>query len=117
VSEALAAIARQNYPGGVPMHWMLDWETPVPLSIVSASGATIEDADGLSYADFCLGDSGALFGHSPPAVARAITDQAKRGLTAMLPGPDTAFVGQQLARLLAFPSGRRPRPRATPIAP
>lgn len=103
VSEALAAIARQNYPGGVPMHWMLDWETPVPLSIVSASGATIEDADGLSYADFCLGDSGALFGHSPPAVARAIADQAKRGLTAMLPGPDTAFVGQQLARLFGLP--------------
>lgn len=103
MSEALAAIARQNYPGGVPMHWMLDWETPVPLSIVSASGATIEDADGLSYADFCLGDSGALFGHSPPAVARAITDQAKRGLTAMLPGPDTAFVGQQLARLFGLP--------------
>ncbi len=103
VSKALAARSRQNYPGGVPMHWMLDWETPFPLAIVAARGASINDADGLSYADFCLGDSGALFGHSPPAVARAIADQATRGLTAMLPGPDTAAVGQQLARLFGLP--------------
>ncbi len=85
---ALAAIARQNFPGGVPMHWMLDWETPFALSIVAARGNTIDDADGLTYVDFCLGDSGALFGHSPPAVAGAIGEQATRGLTAMLPGPD-----------------------------
>ena len=103
VSKALAAIARQNYPGGVPMHWMLDWPTPFPLSIVAARGAVIDDADGLSYVDFCLGDSGALFGHAPPAVAKAIGEQAMRGLTAMLPGPDTAAVGQLLARQFGLP--------------
>ncbi len=102
-SRALATIARQNYPGGVPLHWMLDWATPFPLSIVAARGAVVDDADGHSYVDFCLGDSGALFGHSPPAVAKAIGEQAMRGLTAMLPGPDTAAVGQLLARRFGLP--------------
>lgn len=82
---------------------MLDWETPFALSIVSAEGATVTDADGLAYADFCLGDSGALFGHSPPAVVKAIGEQAARGLTAMLPGPDTAVVGALLAERFGLP--------------
>lgn len=96
-SQALAALSRQHFPGGVPLHWMLDWDTPFPLSVVSARGATIEDADGIRYADFCLGDSGALFGHSPPAIADAIAAQAARGLTAMLPGSDVADVGKLLS--------------------
>ena len=102
-SRALSEVARRNYLGGVPLHWMLDWATPFPLSIVSAQGAVITDADSLSYVDFCLGDSGALFGHSPPAVARALAEQGARGLTAMLPGPDMAAVGQRLARLFGLP--------------
>ncbi len=102
-SRALAETARRNYPGGVPLHWMLDWAMPFPLSVISARGAVIEDADGHGYVDFCLGDSGALFGHSPPAVARAIAEQAMRGLTAMLPGPDTAAVGQLLAERFGLP--------------
>lgn len=82
---------------------MLDWETPFPLSIVSAQGATIEDADGNRYIDFCLGDSGALFGHSPPAIAQAIADQAQRGLTAMLPSVDVAPVGELLFERFGLP--------------
>ena len=35
--------------------------------------------------DFCLGDTGSMFGHSPAPVAKAIRHQATRGLTYMLP--------------------------------
>lgn len=82
---------------------MLDWATPFPLSITRAEGATVTDADGLTYVDFCLGDGGALFGHSPAPVAQAIAEQASLGLTAMLPGADTAAVGELLAERFGLP--------------
>ena len=64
--------------GGVPMHWMNDWPTPFPVVVDRARGATILDIDGISLDDFCLGDTGSMFGHSPPPVARAIRRQAGR---------------------------------------
>lgn len=102
-SAALAEEASRHWLRGVPMHWMTDWGTPYPLFIDAASGVTITDADGHTYADFCLGDTGAMFGHSPPAVAEAMTQQAKRGLTTMLPSPDTAVIGGLLARHFKLP--------------
>ena len=51
-------------------------------------GRRLIDVDGNRLDDFCLGDTGAMFGHSPPPVARAIRRQAGRGLTTMLPGED-----------------------------
>lgn len=102
-SAALAAEARRHWPGGVPLHWMADWGMPFPLSVVEAQGATLIDADGLEYTDLCLGDTGAMFGHSPPAVAQAIAAQAARGLTAMLPDARVAAVGEGLSRRFGLP--------------
>ena len=48
----------------------------------------IIDIDGNTLDDFCLGDTGSMFGHSPKPVARAIRRQAERGLTYMLPTED-----------------------------
>ncbi|WP_239025468.1 aspartate aminotransferase family protein [Roseicyclus persicicus] len=70
---------------GVPMHWMRDWPSPFPLVVAEAKGARLTDIDGHVLDDFCLGDTGSMFGHAPPAVARAIRAQAGRGLTYMLP--------------------------------
>jgi glutamate-1-semialdehyde 2,1-aminomutase len=70
---------------GVPMHWMRDWPSPFPLVVKKAKDARLIDIDGHKLDDFCLGDTGSMFGHSPPAVARAIRRQARRGLTYMLP--------------------------------
>lgn len=70
---------------GVPMHWMRDWPQPFPMLVARAHGATLEDIDGHRIDDFCLGDTGSMFGHSPAPVARAIRAQAGRGLTYMLP--------------------------------
>ncbi|MCC6271259.1 MAG: aminotransferase class III-fold pyridoxal phosphate-dependent enzyme, partial [Microbacteriaceae bacterium] len=103
VSAAHAARLAAHWLQGVPMHWMRDWGTPFPLILREASGARLTDVDGRQYADFCLGDTGAMFGHSPPAVVQAVAAQAARGLTAMLPGERAAEVGEGLARLFGLP--------------
>lgn len=102
-SSALAQRTAQHWLRGVPMHWMVDWGTPFPLFIEAAQGVTLTDADGHTYVDFCLGDTGAMFGHSPPAIAEAVARQAARGLTTMLPGPDAAIVGELLSRRFKLP--------------
>lgn len=103
VSAELARAAQPHWLNGVPMHWMADWGTPHPLFVHAARGARLRDADGHEYTDFCLGDTGAMFGHSPPEVAAAIAHQAARGLTCMLPAERTAQVGAQLAALFGLP--------------
>ncbi|MGB7817046.1 MAG: aspartate aminotransferase family protein [Methylotenera sp.] len=102
-SVALSTRASEHFLYGVPMHWMNDWGTPVPLFVEKAQGAHFTCADGLDYTDFCLGDTGAMFGHSPPAVAKAITGQANNGLTAMLPSALAANVGKALAAYFNLP--------------
>ncbi|MCF6121467.1 aspartate aminotransferase family protein [Mesorhizobium muleiense] len=89
--------------GGVPMHWMNDWPTPFPIIVDSARGATITDIDGNRLDDFCLGDTGSMFGHSPPPVAHAIRRQAGRGLTYMLPSEDALAIGPLLQQHFGLP--------------
>ena len=88
---------------GVPMHWMRDWPMPFPFVVEQAHGATLRDIDGHEYDDFCLGDTGSMFGHSPPPVAEAIRNQANRGLTYMLPTDDSVAVGRLLAERFGLP--------------
>lgn len=102
-SQALSARAAQHLLFGVPLHWMNDWSTPFSLYVEAARGATFTDADGHRYADFCLGDTGAMFGHAPEPVARALAAQAQRGFTTMLPGEDAVAVGEALAERFGLP--------------
>jgi glutamate-1-semialdehyde 2,1-aminomutase len=88
---------------GVPMHWMRDWSMPFPCVVESARGATLRDVDGHEYADFCLGDTGAMFGHSPAPVSEAIARQAAKGLTCMLPTDDACAVGRLLVERFGLP--------------
>ncbi|MFZ1774245.1 MAG: aspartate aminotransferase family protein [Rhizobiaceae bacterium] len=101
--KSAAAAGLPGFLGGVPMHWMADWPMPFPFLVAQAKGARLTDIDGITLDDFCLGDTGSMFGHSPPAVARAIRHQAGRGLTTMLPGEDAAVVGQALVSLFGLP--------------
>lgn len=98
-----AQSARAHWLQGVPLHWMQDWGTPVPIVVESAAGATLTDIDGHTYADFCLGDTGAMFGHSPPAVVAAVRDRAARGFTYMLPTADALAAGERLAACFGLP--------------
>jgi glutamate-1-semialdehyde 2,1-aminomutase len=102
-SAALAQRAAAHFAQGVPMHWMRDWPMPMPLYVAQARDAVLTDVDGHHHVDFCLGDTGAMYGHSPPAVARAIAAQAARGLTFMLPSELVAEAGEQLAALFGLP--------------
>lgn len=102
-SAALAKEAARHWHRGVPFHWMLDWGTPFPLFAERAEGAQLWDADGHRYDDFCLGDTGSMFGHSPAPVAEAIARQAGRGLTYMLPTPDAVVVADELAARFKLP--------------
>ncbi len=102
-SLALAERANAHLMFGVPLHWMSDWGTPFALQVAQAQGAHLLDADGHTLVDFCLGDSGAMFGHSPAAVAQAVARQAARGITAMLPGEDAAIVGELLSERFGLP--------------
>jgi glutamate-1-semialdehyde 2,1-aminomutase len=102
-SARLAARSDAHWLGGVPMHWMRDWGTPHPLFVREARGNELWDVDGNHYLDFCLGDTGAMFGHAPPPIARALTEAGSSGLTCMLPAERVARVGEKLADLFGLP--------------
>jgi glutamate-1-semialdehyde 2,1-aminomutase len=102
-SRQLSEISAKNWLRGVPMHWMVDWGTPFPLFISEAKGVTLTSADGDTYADFCLGDTGAMFGHSPDAIAETLAREGARGLTTMLPSEDAADVGALLQDRFGLP--------------
>ena len=102
-SASLAAKARDGWVNGVPMQWMTDWPLPFPLFIDRGVGSRLTDVDGHDYADFCLGDTGAMFGHASPSVVAAATTQASRGFTHMLPTEDAAVVGQLLRETFGLP--------------
>jgi glutamate-1-semialdehyde aminotransferase len=81
----------------VPMSWMKKWPGPYPVYVASAKGAHFSDVDGNDYVDFCLGDTGAMVGHSPDASIKAIKTQLDKGITFMLPTTDAAIAAQTLA--------------------
>lgn len=71
---------------------------PFPMLVAEAKGARLTDIDGYGIDDFCLGDTGSMFGHSPAPVAKAIRRQAGRGLTYMLPTEDALEAGRLATR-------------------
>jgi glutamate-1-semialdehyde 2,1-aminomutase len=102
-SKALFERAGKSLLGGVPMHWMVKWAGAFPPFVREAQGAHFYDVDGHRYVDLCLGDTGAMTGHSPPATVRAIEEQARRGITLMLPSEDAIFVGEELQTRFGLP--------------
>ena len=63
------AEGREHLFGGVPMTWMNKAAGRFPLYLDRARGSRVTDIDGHEYVDFSLGDTAAMAGHSPPAVA------------------------------------------------
>jgi glutamate-1-semialdehyde 2,1-aminomutase len=97
-SRALSERASTSLLGGVPMHWMLRWAGGFPIYAEKAWDARFRDVDGIEYVDLCLGDTGAMTGHSPEPVVRAVVEQLARGITLMLPSEDALWVGEELTR-------------------
>ena len=103
-SAALFRRAKKSLLGGVPMNWMTKWPGGFPLFVTEAKGARFRDVDGRDYVDLCLGDTGAMTGHSPAAAVKAAGARLKRGVTAMLPTEDALFVGEELRRRIGLPA-------------
>src|SRR6266851_1403604 len=78
-SAAAYKMAQNSLLGGVPMNWMKKWAGAFPIFVQSAKGAHFTDVDGREYVDLCLGDTGAMTGHSPENVAEAVTRRASEG--------------------------------------
>ncbi|MEA2400918.1 MAG: glutamate-semialdehyde -aminomutase [Thermoleophilaceae bacterium] len=100
-SRELHERARGSLIGGVPMSWMTMWAGAHPVYLAEAGGASVVDVDGNEYADFCLGDTGAMAGHSPEPTMAALRERA--GITTMLPTEDAAWVGAELGRRFGVP--------------
>jgi glutamate-1-semialdehyde 2,1-aminomutase len=97
-SRELSQRARASLLAGVPMHWMVRWAGGFPVYATDARGARFRDVDGLEYVDLCLGDTGAMTGHSPEPTVRAVQERVARGITLMLPSEDALWVGEELSR-------------------
>jgi glutamate-1-semialdehyde 2,1-aminomutase len=91
--------------GRVPMTWMNKRAGGFPLYLATAHGAHVTDVDGHSYVDLCLGDTGAMAGHSPEPVVAAVRHRLEElgGATAMMPTEDAAWVGAELERRFGLP--------------
>ena len=96
------AKAKESLLGGVPMNWMTKWAGAFPVFVTQAKGAHFTDVDGRDYVDLCLGDTGAMTGHSPDVVVRAVAKRAAEGITLMLPTEDALVVGQDLKKRFAL---------------
>ncbi|OJU83039.1 MAG: aspartate aminotransferase family protein [Solirubrobacterales bacterium 70-9] len=83
---------------GVPMNWMTRWPGAFPVVFERAAGASLTDVDGNAYVDFCLGDTGAMAGHSPAPTVAAAAARLERGITTMLPSEDAGPVGAEMSR-------------------
>ena len=102
-SAELYARAKNSLLGGVPMNWMKKWAGAFPVFVAKAKGAHFTDVDGREYVDLCLGDTGAMTGHSPEVVAEAIARRVREGITLMLPTEDSLWVGEELKRRFGLP--------------
>jgi len=99
-SKAAFEGSGEHLLGGVPMTWMRMWSGGFPLYQAAAHGARLTTIDGRELIDFCLGDTGAMAGHSPAPVVAAVTRRyaGLGGATTMLPTEDAAWVAGELSR-------------------
>src|ERR1700754_5059996 len=89
--------------GRVPMTWMNKTAAGFPVYVAEATGAHLTDIDGHEYVDFCLGDTGAMAGHSPAPVVQAVTRRLAQGVATMLPTEDATVAAAELARRFGLP--------------
>ncbi len=93
--EACAAL-----PGGNTRHSI--FAEPFPLTMVKGEGAHLWDADGHEYVDFLSEFTAGLYGHSHPAIRRALDEALDGGWNMGAQGPAEARFGRAICE--RFPS-------------
>ena len=99
----LLARGLKSMPGGVPMSWMTGLYEHAPIFPVSGNGAWFEDVDGHRYLDMNQVDVAGFIGFAPPEVTRALSEQAARGSSFLLPSENSIVVAEDLARRVGLP--------------
>ncbi|GHG97236.1 aspartate aminotransferase family protein [Pseudodonghicola xiamenensis] len=99
-SATAQARAARVMPGGNTRSSL--WAAPYPLSITSGSGCRITDADGHEYVDFLGEFTAGIFGHTCPALERALTEAHRGGFGLSSHTPYEADLAEELAA--RFPS-------------
>lgn len=103
-SRELSEQAVDGLLAGVPMTWMLAWQSSFPIFVDRASGSRLFDVDGHEYIDFVYGLTAAMFGHANPAVVAAVTERVQNGTTFLLPTADSVWLAHELKRRFGLPS-------------
>jgi glutamate-1-semialdehyde 2,1-aminomutase len=96
-NEAWFARAKEVIPGGV--------DSPVrsfrsvggtPYTVVSGSGAYVEDVEGTRYLDFVQSYGASLLGHASPVVTQAVKRAVHKGSTFGAPTPGEVLLAEAM---------------------
>ena len=79
-----------------------------PVFFKEGRGAVVTDVDGRHFIDLCLSWGAPLFGHADPAVARAVSAQAKKGTSFGAATPQETLVAEKTRALLTVCSCTQP---------
>jgi glutamate-1-semialdehyde 2,1-aminomutase len=92
--------ARKSLPLGVPSSFQY-WE-PYPISIVSAEGAYVVDADSNKLLDMSMGFGAMLVGHLNQVVVDEITESMKTGMLFVTPSPISTSAAELICKRFAI---------------
>jgi glutamate-1-semialdehyde 2,1-aminomutase len=102
-SRELYERAKKSLIKGVPMSGMARWAGSFPFYIKEGKGAYVTDIDGHRYLDLALGDTPAMFGHTPKATIEVVREQMGKGTTFWLATEDSVWMGEELTRRFGLP--------------
>lgn len=94
LSLARHEAARGSLPGGNTRSVL--WYAPFPVTLTGGQGARVQDLDGHDYTDFVSEYSAGLYGHSEPAVQKAMTAAIGEGISLGAPNRFEAALGAEL---------------------
>jgi len=86
---------QESLLSGVPWNWVVVAGAFPPFVREAQAAHLITTSTTIVTFDFCLGDTGAMTGHSPSA-REAIEEQFQARITLMLPSEDCGFFGRRI---------------------
>jgi glutamate-1-semialdehyde 2,1-aminomutase len=91
-----AGRAQEIIPGGVGS--AIQFWPPYPIFVKDSRGPYVWDLDGNKYIDYCMCYAAMVAGHADPVIAKAISEQAKKGTLYGLPGTGATDLAEEIQR-------------------